>query len=302
MESTARPAPPTLLVLRYGDPMVDALRAAGQGPLAVLRVLPPVGRVPGSSPAEPGVCAEPLQREVRARLAELTAGRRPVPRLVVRWGDPVEQAVRMIAELRPASVVCLPDLARRLARTVTVPVVGAEPAVLAGRRESPGGVLGFLPRPLRRREDEKVSELRAVALFDGVATRDLRRLAALLDRAEVGAGRALVAEGRRSQTLWLLLTGSARTSIGGHEIGRLDAPALVGGPSMVYDRPAIATVTALEPVRALVAGRAQVRDITAIDAVVLRLKAAAADRLSDYLGAADRPGPSGTPKGRAALA
>jgi hypothetical protein len=303
MESTARPAPPTLIVLRYGDPIVDALRAAGQGPLVVLRVLPPVtGCVPGGLPGGPGESTEPLQRAVRARLAELTAGRRPVPRLVVRFGDLVEHARSTVAEVRPARVVCVPDLARRLARAVAVPVVGAEDAVVVRGRGSVSGALGFLRRGLHHHEDAKVSALRAVALLGGVETRDLRRLAALLDCVEVGPGYVLVAEGRRNETLWLLLAGSARRSIGGREVGRLGAPALVGGPSIVYDRPAIATVTALEPVKALVAGRAQFRDITAIDAVALRLKAATADRLSDYLSAGDRPRPRGAPNGRRVLA
>lgn len=303
METTTHPAPPTLIVLRYGDPIVDALRAAGQGPLVVMRVLPPVaGFVPGSPPGEPEVCAESLQRPVRAHLAELTAGRWPVPRLVVRSGEAVEQARRVVAELRPARVVCFAHLARRLARTVPVPVVGVEAAVGMGRRESSSGVLGFFRRALRQQEDEKVSTLRTLVLLRGVEARDLWRLAALLDCVEVGAGHVLVAEGRRNVTLWLLLAGSARRSIGGREVGRLDAPALVGGPSIVYDRPAVATVTALEPVKALVAGPAQFRDITAIDAVALRLKAATADRLSDYLSAADRPGPQGAPQGRRALA
>jgi CRP-like cAMP-binding protein len=141
-----------------------------------------------------------------------------------------------------------------------------------------------------------------VATFAGVEARDLRRLAALLDRVEIGPGHVLVAEGCRNQALWLLLTGSARTSIGGREVGRLYAPALVGGPSMVYDRPAIATVTALEAVSALVAGRAQFQAIVAIDTVALHLKAATADRLIDYLIAGERPSPSGAPNGTCALA
>jgi hypothetical protein len=41
----------------------------------------------------------------------------------------------------------------------------------------------------------------------------------------------------------------------------------------------------MEPVKALVAGPAQFQRIAAIDAVALRLKAATADRLGDYLGA-----------------
>lgn len=299
METTTHRAPPTLIVLRYGDPIVDALRAAGQGPLVVLRVLPPVvGCVPDHSPDEPAECAEPLQPAVRAQLAELTSGRRPVPRLVVRLGDPIEQARSMVATVRPARIVSVADLARRLAVAVAVPVIDAEVAAVVRRR----GPLSGVVRSLRRHEDPKVSALRTLGLLGGVETRDLRRLGALLDGVEVGPGHILVAEGRANDALWLLLAGSARRSIGGRDVGRLGAPALVGAPSIVYGVPAIATVTALEPVKALVAGRAQLRSIMAIDAVALRLKAATADRLSDYLTATVGPRPRGAPQGSRVLA
>jgi hypothetical protein len=293
METQDHAPPPTLIVLRHGDPVVDALRTAGSGPLVILRVLPPVFR---------SLPREPLERAARADLAKLVAGRWPVPRLVVRFGEPVEQAGIMVAEVGPGRVVGARHLARRLAGAVAVPVVGAEDAVVVRRRGPLSGALGFLRGALDHPENVKVSALRALALFDGVEAPDLRRLAALLDCAEVGQGHVLVPEGRRNDALWFLLEGSARRSIGGREVGRLRAPALVGGPSMVYNKPAIATITALEPVKALVAGRAQFRAISAIDAVALRLKAATADRLSDYLSADDRPMPSCGPNGRGVLA
>lgn len=297
----SRPAPPTLIVLRFGDPVVDALRAAGSGPLVILRVLPPALRsLARSSPGAP--LPEPGESAARAHLCELVAGRRPVPHLVVRCGDTLQQASSVVAEVRPRHVVCAPDLARALARVVPVPVLAAEDAAAPRRCGQPNGAIELLRRALHRHENLKVAAVRALAMFDGVEARDLRSLAAQLDFAEVGPGHVLVAEGRRNDTLWLLLSGSARRSAGGREAGRLYAPALVGGPSMVFDRPAIATVTALEPVRALVAGRAQHQAISAIDSVALRLKAATADRLSDYLSAHDRPSPVGAPNGRRALA
>jgi hypothetical protein len=57
---------------------------------------------------------------------------------------------------------------------------------------------------------------------------------------------------------------------------------------MIYDEPAIATVITLQPIRALVASRAQFQVISGIDEVALRLKAATADRLREYLRAEDR--------------
>jgi CRP-like cAMP-binding protein len=300
MKLPDRPAPPTLIVLRFGDPVVDALRAAGSGPLVILRVLPPALRslAPSSPTAPPPESAEGA---ARAHLSELVVGRRPAPRLVVRWGEMVEEASSVVAEVRPCRVVCARDLARPLARVVAVPVLAAEDAVAARRDVPPKGTLGLLRRALDRHEDAKVSAVRALAMLDGVEAPDLRSLAAHLDWAEVGPGTVLVAEGRRNDTLWLLVAGSARRSVGGREAGRLCAPALVGGPSIIYDRAAIATVTALEPVRSLVAGRAQFQAISAIDSVTLRLRAATADRLSDYLSARDLRRPAGAPNGWRAL-
>ncbi len=135
--------------------------------------------------------------------------------------------------------------------------------------------------------DEKLAALRRIALFGGVGSRELRRLASQLDIGEVGPGYVLVHEGRLNDALWILLEGTAARSIRGREVGCLGPHSLVGAPSRIYDQPAVATVTAMQPVRALVAGRAQFQAIGAIDAVALRLKAATADRLSEYLRAED---------------
>lgn len=88
---------------------------------------------------------------------------------------------------------------------------------------------------------------------------------------------------KAATTLWLLLEGTAARSIRGRAISTLGPRSLVGAPSMLYDQPAIATVTALTPVRAVVAGKARFRAIGAIDTVILRLMAATADRLREYL-------------------
>jgi hypothetical protein len=245
---------------------------------------------------------ERLASAARAHLAELAAGHWPVPQLVVRFGDVVEQARIVAGEVEPGRVVAAGDLARRLASAVAVPVVGAEDAVVVRGRKPLSAALRFFRRALDHPEDEKVAALRAVPLFDGVEAGCLRRLATQLDHAEVGQGHVLVGEGGWNDTLWLLLEGSARRSIGEREVGRLRAPAFVGAPSMFYNLPAIATITALEPVKALVAGPAQFMAIRAIDAVALRLKAATADRLSDYLSVDGRPMPSGSPTARRAFA
>src|SRR5262252_9577430 len=168
MLEPADPAPaPTLIVLRYGDPVVDALRAAGPGPLVVLRVLPPPL---AGSPGRLGEDLEPLQPWVRAHLAGLVADRWPVPRLVLRFGDPIEAARSLAAAVGPGRIVCARNLVRRLEAVVAAPVVAAEDAGTVRGHGRFGRAAGYLRRALGR-EDAKVSALRALPLLDGLVTR-----------------------------------------------------------------------------------------------------------------------------------
>lgn len=180
-------------------------------------------------------------------------------------------------------VIAAHDLVRRLAGAIAVPVISAEGGAPIARRATFAGLVAHLRGGLGRPGNEKLAALRAMDVFAGVSTSELRRLSAQLDVAEVGPGHVLTPEGRRNDALWLLLEGTAARSIRGREVGQLGPQSLVGAPSMIYDQPAIATVTALTSVRALVVGKAQFQAIGAIDSVILRLKAATADRLREYL-------------------
>jgi len=274
-------AGPTLIALRRGDPVVAALRVAGPGPVVIARVLP----MPFGGALRGGPATAPAGRLARAELVDLVGRRRPATRLVIRFGDTAEQVAALVDELRPGRVIAARDLASRLAAAAGGSVVNAEDGTEVRRRVSLARIVTGWRRALGSREDEKLDALRSIGLFDGVGSGELRRLATLLDGVEVGPGHRLVAEGRRNDTFWILLEGLAVRSIGGRELGRLGRHALVGAPSLIYDRPAIATVTALAPTRALVAGRAQFMGIQALESVALRLRAATADRLRDYVGA-----------------
>lgn len=280
--------PSSLIALRVGDPVVEALKTAGPGPLVVVRLVPRVRSIlPRGSSAprliHPREGMQSVEQTVRARLAELVGPRHPAPSLLVRLGDPVEQVALLVAETRAARVIAPRSLGRRLASALSVPVVGTEDGVEIRTPDPLGEIMGFLHRALGRPTEEKLAALRDMDLFRGLASHELRRLASLLDVVELGPGQVLTREGRLNDALWILLEGTAERSIGRREMGHLGPRSLIGVPSMVYGRPAIATVTAREPVRAMVAGRAQLQAIAAIEPVALRLKAAAADRLCDYL-------------------
>ena len=271
----------TVVALRAGDPVVEALEVAGPGALVIARVLPPfLGASPrGSLPER----REEIERSARESLAELVGRRRPVPRLEVRFGDAVQQVRELVAEVGAGRVIAARALADRLVGAVPVPVISAEEGELVHHRGPLRGIAGVLRRGLERPADEKLEALRAVEPFCGVGDRELRHLASLFDVVEVGPGHVLTSEGRANDTLWILLNGTAASSIGGRELGRLGPHSLIGAPSMLYGQRAIATMTAVAPVRALVAGRAQFQALEAVDSVALRLKAATADRLRDYL-------------------
>lgn len=290
MEPEGEVVRPTLIALRQGDPVVEALGVAGPGSLVIVRVLPMAfrsapRRAPAAPPIEPGQRLEALERTARAQLAGLVGRRRPPARLVIRFGDVVEQVAVLAREVRPSRVIAAGALARRLARAVGTPVVSADQGGEVRHHDVLAGLAAIGRRALRRPPEEKLAALRRIELFRGVGTAELRRLASLLDLVEVGPGHVLVAQGRRNDMLCILLAGSAARRHGGSEVGRLGPHAVVGAPSLIYEQRAIATVTTLEPTRALVAGRAQFQGIKALDSVALRLRAATADCLRDYLGA-----------------
>jgi hypothetical protein len=282
MEIGDEPVPTSLIALRAGDPIVQALKIARQEPLVILRVLPAESRSVALATPE----IEATVRAHLARLADVVGQRRPAPRLVVRVGDPIEHVGRVAAETGARRVIAAEDFARRLSGTLLLPVITAE-GVELGRRDVLAGIRNHLTA-LGRPVNKKLAGLRRMALFDGVSSSELQRLAAQLDVVEVGPGHVLIREGRFNDTLWVLLDGTAASSIRGREIGRLASLSLIGAPSMIYDEPAIATVITLQPIRALVASRAQFQVISGIDEVALRLKAATADRLREYLRAEDR--------------
>jgi len=163
--------------------------------------------------------------------------------------------------------------APQLTRFLRIPLMSAEKGGEVGRRDTFAEFGAHLPF-LGRTVNGKLAGLRQMDLLAGVGSRGLQRLASNLDIAGVGPGFVLIRHGRVNDTLWILLEGTAARSIRGREIGSLGPYSLIGAPSMIYGEPAIATLTALEPIRALVAGRAQFQVISNIDSVAFGLKAA----------------------------
>ena len=102
--------------------------------------------------------------------------------------------------------------------------------------------------------DPKVGILRSVPTLSGLANRELASLASHFDDVQVDAGERLIREGEPGREIFLVVEGEAVVSL------RDDALATVGpgefvGEMTVFERvPRSATVTALTPMRVLVAG------------------------------------------------
>ena len=102
--------------------------------------------------------------------------------------------------------------------------------------------------------DPKVTFLRALTGFSGLRDRDLVSLASLFDEVRTEAGERLIREGEPGHELFLLADGLALVSLREEALATVGAGELVGEMSLLDPAPSSATVTALTPVRALVAG------------------------------------------------
>jgi CRP-like cAMP-binding protein len=136
----------------------------------------------------------------------------------------------------------------------------------------------------------KLSELRRSPLFSGLSQKELGRMAANLDEVTVPAGTVLVSEGRRNLAFWLVLEGTAAVSIQGRERRSIGPGGHFGATSMLDGLGASATVVALTPLRALVAGAGQFRALEGNPTVNTRMRCESEQRLrSDLMAVVGAP-------------
>jgi CRP-like cAMP-binding protein len=98
---------------------------------------------------------------------------------------------------------------------------------------------------------DESDQLRKVPFFEDLTPEDLDRVTKIGERRSFGAGEAIVAREDRGQELYVIMSGRARVEAGGrtHELG---PGAFFGEMALLGRRPRSATVTAVEPVEALV--------------------------------------------------
>jgi CRP/FNR family cyclic AMP-dependent transcriptional regulator len=97
--------------------------------------------------------------------------------------------------------------------------------------------------------------LRTVPLFAGLTERALDGIAGLARETSFAAGTTIVREGDSGDSFIVIVTGGAMVEQGGREIRSLGRGDFLGEIALIDGRPRTATVTATEPVDALVVDR-----------------------------------------------
>jgi CRP-like cAMP-binding protein len=105
---------------------------------------------------------------------------------------------------------------------------------------------------MRLGKDAKVELIRNVPLFSRLSKKGLQEVAAIADEIDFSAGKVLTQQGARGREFIVILEGAAEVEQDGKPINTLGEGDFFGEIALVTKLPRTATVTATEPVRALV--------------------------------------------------
>jgi CRP/FNR family cyclic AMP-dependent transcriptional regulator len=132
-------------------------------------------------------------------------------------------------------------------------------------------------------KDERVELLRNVHLFSGCTDKQLAFIATRVEDVDVPASKVLCAEGASGGDFFVVVSGTARVERRGTQIDELGPGAFFGEIALIDQGLRTATVTATSPMRLIVLGPSQFRDVLNADpqmarqllyAVTKRLRAA----------------------------
>jgi CRP/FNR family transcriptional regulator, cyclic AMP receptor protein len=104
---------------------------------------------------------------------------------------------------------------------------------------------------MARKANPKVELLRAVSLFEGLATKELESVADLCRTAEFRQGANIVTQGERSARLYVVTDGTAEVRVHGTKVDEIGPGDYFGEIAVIDGQPRAATVTATSPVSAL---------------------------------------------------
>jgi CRP-like cAMP-binding protein len=108
--------------------------------------------------------------------------------------------------------------------------------------------------------DPRVQQLRSVPLFGGCTDKELAFIASRTDEVDLPAGKVLTEKGRSGGDFFIILEGQAEVDAdqGKRMLGPGD---FFGEIALIDNGPRTATVRAMTPMRCLVLGHAQFRDV-----------------------------------------
>jgi CRP-like cAMP-binding protein len=107
--------------------------------------------------------------------------------------------------------------------------------------------------------------LASVPMLSGLSRRQLRRVLDRMSEHEYREGAAMVRQGTRGETLFLLTDGTAKVARGGRTVAKLSPGDFFGEIAVLDRRPRTASVVAASPVKVLVLHREDLRDILAAE-------------------------------------
>jgi len=108
-----------------------------------------------------------------------------------------------------------------------------------------------VPR-VRGRGHSKTDLLKTVPLFSHCSGRELQSIASIADEVELPEGKVLTREGERGREFFIILDGAAEVSRKDEKVNTLGPGDFLGEIALLTHVPRTATVTTVEPTRALV--------------------------------------------------
>ena len=105
---------------------------------------------------------------------------------------------------------------------------------------------------MRLGKDTKVDLIRNVPLFSRLSKQGLQEVASIADEIDFPSGKMLTQQGARGREFIVILEGAAEVEQDGRRINTLGKGDFFGEIALVTKLPRTATVTATEPLRALV--------------------------------------------------
>jgi CRP-like cAMP-binding protein len=110
-------------------------------------------------------------------------------------------------------------------------------------------------------KEARLQTLSRVPMLAGLSRRQLRRLVARTSEHDYPEGAAIVRQGTRGETVFVLVEGTARVVRGGRTVARLSPGDFFGEIAVLDRRPRTADVLAATPVKVLVLHRDDLKAI-----------------------------------------